>query len=141
MCKSKIAGWVLSGLLALLFIGASAPPKLKGGEANAKEFEKIGFTTDQMYGIGIVEIAIAVLFLVPQTSFIGAILLTGYLGGATATHVRAGEPFIPPVVIGVLVWIALGLRRPAVFKLAWGCCGASCPTQAPQESCPPPKAE
>jgi hypothetical protein len=86
-----------------------------------------------MTKIGVVEVVITILFLIPQTSFIGAILLTGYLGGATVTHVRLGDSFVVPVVIGVLVWIALGLRNPAIFCLARGGTGAPCPT--------PPKAE
>ncbi|TLY12797.1 MAG: DoxX family protein, partial [Nitrospirae bacterium] len=47
---------------------------------------------------------------IPQTSVLGAILLTGYLGGATATHVRIGEPFYMPIVLGMLVWAGLFLR-------------------------------
>lgn len=48
--------------------------------------------------------------LIPRTSILGAILLTGYLGGATATHVRIGDPFIAPVIVGALVWLGLFLR-------------------------------
>jgi hypothetical protein len=133
MSKSKIAGWVLSSLLALMLIGASATSKFIEWEGKAKEFEKSGFTVEQMNKIGVVEVAITILFLIPQTSFIGAILLTGYLGGATVTHVRIGDSFVVPVVIGVLVWIALGLRKPGIFCLARCGTGMPCPT--------PPKAE
>lgn len=128
MSKSKIAGWVLSSLLALMLIGASATSKFIEWEGKAKEFEKSGFTVDQMTKIGVVEVVITILFLIPQTSFIGAILLTGYLGGATVTHVRLGDSFVVPVVIGVLVWIALGLRNPAIFRLARCGTGTPCPT-------------
>lgn len=83
-CESKIAGWVLSVLISLFLIGASAMGNL-----------------------------------IPRTAFIAAILLTAYLGGATATHVRVGEPFFFPIIIGIVVWIALGLRKPAVFRLAF----------------------
>ena len=48
--------------------------------------------------------------MIPRTSVLGAILLTAYLGGATATHVRIGEPFYFPVIFGVLVWAGLYLR-------------------------------
>lgn len=133
MSKSKIAGWVLSSLLALMLIGASATSKFIEWEGKAKEFEKSGFTVELMNKIGVVEVVITILFLIPQTSFIGAILLTGYLGGATVTHVRLGDSFVVPVVIGVLVWIALGLRQPGIFCLARGGTGMPCPT--------PPKAE
>ena len=133
MSKSKIAGWVLSILLALFLIGASASGKFTEWEGKAQMFEKMGFTNDVMYKIGILEVIISILFVIPQTGFIGAILLTGYLGGATVTHVRVGDPFVVPVVMGVIMWIALGLRQPAIFCLARCGTGALCPT--------PPKTE
>lgn len=52
-----------------------------------------------------------ILYLIPRTAVLGAIVLTAYLGGATATHVRVGEPFIFPILIGVLVWAGLFLRN------------------------------
>lgn len=118
--KQQIAGWVLSGLLAALLIGPSAMGKFVQWEGKAEAFEKMGFTEALMFKIGVLEVLLAILFLIPRTSFLGAILLTGYLGGATLTHLRAGELFIFPVIIGVLVWIACGLRRPGVFALAMG---------------------
>jgi hypothetical protein len=54
---------------------------------------------------------------IPQTSVLGAILLTGYLGGATCTHLRVGDPFFMPVVIGALVWGGLFLRDPRLRAL------------------------
>ena len=51
------------------------------------------------------------IYTIPQTSVLGAILLTGYLGGATATHVRVGQPFWFPIMMGVLVWAGLFLRE------------------------------
>ena len=118
--KSRIAGWVLSVLLSALLIFASASAKFLDWEGKAKAFGDLGYTTVIMTKIGVVEVIVAVLFLIPRTAFIGAVLLTGYLGGATATHVRVGDAFLTPIVIGVLVWIAYGLRRPYVFSLAIG---------------------
>ena len=60
--------------------------------------------------IGIVELACTAVYLVPRTAVLGAILLTGYLGGATAVTVRLGGPFAFPVVFGVFVWGGLYLR-------------------------------
>ncbi len=100
--------------------------------SKAKEFEKSGFTVDQMYKIGVVEVVITILFLIPQTSFIGAILLTGYLAGPPS-RTYDSETIRRPSRHRVLVWIALGLRNPAIFRLARGGTGAPCPT--------PPKAE
>jgi len=73
-----------------------------------------------MVQIGYVEVAIAVLYLLPRVDFIATVLLTGYLGGATVTHVRVSDPFFMPVLIGIVAWIALGLRRPEVFRVALG---------------------
>jgi uncharacterized membrane protein YphA (DoxX/SURF4 family) len=117
--KSGIAGWVLSGLLAALLTVGSASGKFTEWEGKADMFAKLGWTTEVMFKIGIVEVASAILFLIPRTAFLAAILLTGYLGGATATHVRVGDPFYMPVIIGVVVWIALGLRDPRIFCAAF----------------------
>ena len=89
-------------------------------EGKAEMFAKMGWTEDVMFKIGIVEATIAILFLIPRTAFVGAILLAAYLGGAAATHVRVGEPFFFPIIIGVVAWVALGLRKPEVFRLAFG---------------------
>ena len=116
----KITGWVLSVLIALFLIVASAMGKFTQWEGKAEMFEKLGWREDVMFRIGIVEVAIAILFLIPRTAFVAAILLAGYLGGATATHVRIGDPFYFPIIIGVVAWIALGMRQPDVFRLALG---------------------
>lgn len=116
----RISGWVLSILLAVFLIGVSAIGKFTEWEGKAEMLQHMGFTTDLMFWIGVVEIAITVVFLIPHTAFLGAILLTGYLGGATVTHARVGEPIFMPIIIGVVVWVALGLRMPGVFSMAFG---------------------
>ena len=118
--KLEIAGWVLSVLVSLFLIGASAMGKFTQWEGKAEMFAKMGWTENVMFKIGIVEVAIAILFLIPRTSFVAAILLAAYLGGAVATHVRVGDAFFFPIIIGMLAWIALGLREPDVFRLAFG---------------------
>lgn len=120
MTKSKIAGWGLSALVAVFLIGLSATGKFTEWEGKAEMFDHLGWTIERMYPIGVLEVVCTLLFLVPRTGFLGAILLTGYLGGATATHVRVGDPWFMPVLIGVVVWVALGLRQPGVFRLAFG---------------------
>lgn len=117
---SRITGWVLSVLLAIVFAGISAPGKFVVSQENAANMEKMGFTTDLMFKIGIVEVAITILYLIPRTAFIGAILLTGYLGGAIVTHVRVNESIIAHIIIGILIWTALGLRQRGIFQLAVG---------------------
>ncbi len=119
MSKSKLIGWILSGLLSAFLILASASGKFTQWEGKAEMFAKLGWTEDVMFKIGIVEVTITVLFLIPRTAFIGAILLTGYLGGAVATHVRVADPYFMPIIIGVVAWVALGLRDPRVFTMAF----------------------
>lgn len=118
MKMTKIAGWILSALIAAL-LGISATMKLTEWEGKAEAFGKLGYTVEVMSAIGMVEVIVTLLFLIPWTSFFGAVLLTGYLGGATASHVRIDEPWFMPVAVGVLVWVALGLRRPGVFPMAF----------------------
>ena len=118
--KLRIAGWFLSLLTSLFLIGASAPGKFTEWDGKSEMFARMGWSEEVMVKIGIVEVAIAVLFLIPRTSFVAAILLAAYLGGATATHIRVGDAFFFPIIIGVVAWIALGLRQPDVFRLAFG---------------------
>lgn len=118
--KQRIAGWVLSGLIAIFLLGPSAMGKFVEWEGKAKMFEHLGYSSDLIMKIGVLEVALAILFLIPQPSFIGVILLTGYLGGATVTHLRVGDPFVVPVIIGVVMWIGYGVREPEVFSLACG---------------------
>jgi len=117
--KAKITGWVLSILLALFLGLVSAYGKFFDFPNKEVMFAKMGWTTDVMVYIGFVEVAIASLFLIPRTAFIGAILLSAYLGGATAAHVRINEPFFLPIVMGIVAWVALGLRDSRVFQLAF----------------------
>lgn len=67
--------------------------------------------------LGVTELACTLIYVVPQTATLGAILLTGYLGGAIATHVRIADPFWGPAVGGILVWLGLFLREPRLRKL------------------------
>jgi hypothetical protein len=118
--KVRITGWILSVLITLFLIGASAMGKFIEWEGKAEMFAKMGWTEEVMFKIGIVEVVIAILFLIPRTAFVAAILLAAYLGGATATHIRLGEAFFMPILIGIIAWVALGLRNPDVFRLAFG---------------------
>ena len=119
MSKTQIAGWVLSVLLVALLI-FSALGKFTQPEDMNKMLADLGWSADVMFNVGIIEVTFAVLFLVPWTSFVGAILLTAYMGGAVASHIRVGDQFFVQIAIGVVVWVALGLRHPQVFALAFG---------------------
>jgi hypothetical protein len=101
-------------VLMLLFSGTLkvAKPALV-----VEEFTRLGYAETVALGIGILELACTVVYVIPRTSVLGAILLTGYLGGATATHVRIGDPFIGPVIVGALVWLGLFLRDERLREL------------------------
>jgi hypothetical protein len=74
---------------------------------------RLGYEPHVIVGLGIVLLACTVLALIPRTAVLGAILLTGYLGGASATHVRIGGPafsVVFPVLLGAMVWGGLYLR-------------------------------
>jgi hypothetical protein len=119
MNKKVLAGWILSVLIALFLIFASASGKFTEWEGKDEMFAKMGWGKEVMVKIGVVEVAAALLFLIPHTAFIGAILLSAYYGGAVATHVRVEEAFFFPIILGVLTWVALGLRDGRVFEVAF----------------------
>jgi uncharacterized membrane protein YphA (DoxX/SURF4 family) len=107
--KMLWAGRIVSALPVLMFI-VSGILKLLKLEAVKDQFSKLGWDPNLLLGLGILELICAVIYVIPRTSMLGAILLTGYLGGAIATHVRVGEQFIMPAVLGVLIWGGLYLR-------------------------------
>src|SRR5688572_27416476 len=103
------AGRVATALpvLMLLFSGAM---KLAKPAPVVEGFTQLGWDERLALGLGILELSCTAIYVIPPTAVLGAILLTGYLGGAVATHVRIGDPFIAPVILGVLVWLGLYWR-------------------------------
>jgi hypothetical protein len=114
--KMLWAGYVVSALPVLMLV-FSAVMKLAKPTMVVDEFTRLGYTENVVIALGIVEFACAIIYATPRTAVLGAILLTGYLGGATATHLRIGDPFIPPIIFGVLVWLGLYLRDPRLRAL------------------------
>ncbi len=109
-------GWVVT-ILPVLGLIPSAVFKFIQPADMIKQLDKLGWQGHQMPALGIVEITCTILYLIPQTAVLGAILLTGYLGGAIATHVRIADDFSPPAIMGVLVWLGLFLRDPRLRAL------------------------
>jgi hypothetical protein len=108
--KMVWTGRIVSALPVLMLL-LSGVMKLVKAEAVVKGFPDLGWDLDLALAVGITEVACTIIYVIPQTSVLGAILLTGYLGGAVATHVRIHElQFIFPIVLGVLVWGGLYLR-------------------------------
>ncbi len=120
---SKAARWtayVLSGLV-VAFLLFDAIVKLIMIPAVVEGSQKLGYPPETMPGIGWVLLLCTMLYVIPRTSVLGAILLTGYLGGAVATHVRVGDPLFShvlfPVYVGVLAWAGLLLREDRIREL------------------------
>lgn len=111
------AGWIISGLV-ILWIGVLgivfALTQRAMVEANMTRY---GYAVSTITPIHFVAVACVILYAIPRTSVLGAILLTGYLGGAVSTHVRFGDSWILAVIFGVLVWLGLFLRDPRVRAL------------------------
>ena len=103
-------GRVLSGL-AVLFLTLDAVVKvLKLGPAVVATAQ-LGYSEHVIIPLGVIEIVCLIVYLIPRTSVLGAILMTGFLGGATASNVRIGDPqFVVPVALGMLAWGGLFLR-------------------------------
>jgi hypothetical protein len=110
------AGRILSLLPAALLL-FSAAMKFMGGTEVEQGFEHLGWPYRLAVPLGVLEITCTLVYLVPQTAVLGAILLTGYLGGAVATHVRLEEQFVMPALLGVMIWGGLFLRDPRLQAL------------------------
>jgi uncharacterized membrane protein YphA (DoxX/SURF4 family) len=109
-------GRVLSALPALMLV-MSGVMKLMKSEEVTKGMTHLGYDPDLAMGLGILELTCTLIYAIPQTAALGAILLTGYMGGAIATHVRLGEPFVIQALIGVVIWLGLYLREPRLRAL------------------------
>lgn len=104
------AGRIISALPVLL-MGGGGVMALVNPVPVRPTFTALGYPAHLVPVIAVVEVICAILYAIPQTAVLGAILLTGYLGGATASHVRVGQSlFILPVAVGVLVWLGLYWR-------------------------------
>lgn len=107
--KALWIGWIMSILPSLLLLFSATmkivhPPQLDEG------FAHMGIPVSHAMGLGLLELTCTLIYLIPRTAVIGAILLTGYLGGAIQTHLRVGDPFIAQFIFGVVLWGGLYLR-------------------------------
>ena len=108
--KMQWTGYIVTALPVLLLLFSGVMKLIKPASV-MEGFAHLGYPESLAVGIGIVELTSVALYVIPQTAVLGAILLTAYLGGATATHLRIGEPVFMPILLGVLVWGALYLRE------------------------------
>ena len=112
-------GRVLSGLMALLFISDGVGHLMKPAPV-VEAFARLGYPLSASVGIGALALICTAIYVTPRTSVLGAILLSGYLGGAVSIHVRAGSPLfetIFPVILGVLVWTGILVRDAQLRQL------------------------
>jgi hypothetical protein len=110
-------GYVFSSL-PVLFMLMSSAMKLSRQPMVIEGFAKSGMSAGLVTAIGVVELLCVIVYLVPATSVLGAILVTGYLGGAIMVHVRAGEAaFIAPLLLGMLAWGGLYMRDERIRAL------------------------
>jgi len=119
--KTLWAGRILSALPAL-FLLVDAIMKLVKPAPVVTATVALGYPESVIRPLGIVLLICTVLYLIPRTAVLGAILLTGYLGGAVATHVRIGSgafPLVFPVILGTLLWGGLYLRDEWLRSLVW----------------------
>jgi DoxX-like family len=112
--KRSIAGHVLTGLVAA-FLTFDTVMKLLQLAPAVQGTTELGYPANTVLVIGVIELVCLVLYLLPRTSVLGALVLTGYLGGAIATHVRVGSPLpthtLFPIYVALMVWGGLYLRE------------------------------
>jgi DoxX-like family len=119
--KGKLwTGRVMSYLVVLLLAMDGVMKLIKPAPVVQGTLE-LGYPDTVIFGLGVVLLASVLLYAFPRSAFLGAILLTGYLGGAVATHVRVGNPLFShvlfPVYVGILIWGGLVLRNERVRNL------------------------
>jgi len=107
----KITGWGMTIVLALVFT-MSAFMKLTQNETALEQASSIGFDASTYQFIGIIEIISLILFIIPRTGVLGAMLLVAYLGGAIATHLQHQQPIAMAVAFQILLWVTAFIRFP-----------------------------
>jgi len=113
-------GYVLGVIPALMLVMSAVMKFLKPPDVMTGMVQ-LGWEESHLLSLGILELACTILYLIPQTSVLGAILLTGYLGGVVATHFRVHDPLwhvLTPVFLGVMLWLGLYLRDRRLRALA-----------------------
>ncbi len=123
LTPSRAALWAGRALtaLAVSFLTFDAGIKLLELAPAVQGTLQLGYPASMVFGLGLVELMCLALYLVPRTAVLGALLWTGYLGGAVATHVRLQNPLfshvLSPVYVAILIWAGVCLRRPRLRAL------------------------
>jgi DoxX-like family len=111
-------GWVVS-LWPVFVVGMSAHWKLTRNPGYIKMFDQIGWPVDRLTLLACLQLGCIVLYLIPPTAVLGAVLLTGYLGGAVAAYTRIHYPFpiLVPLSTSMIAWFGIWLREPRLRQL------------------------
>lgn len=107
----KIIYWVLTGLVAFIFI-SSAISKFTANAEMLKMGASFGLNAQTFTILGVIEIVAAILFIIPRTGILGTLLLAAYMGGAIATHLEHALPFLTQCIIQAFIWIVAVYRFP-----------------------------
>lgn len=105
----KLSSWVLTALLSALF-SMSAITKIIKADSAVQQAQSIGIDAGTNQILGIIELVAVILFIIPRTGIVGALLLMSYVGGAIATHVQHGQPLAFVILIQSIIWITAALR-------------------------------
>ena len=114
--SARITGWIMTILPSLLF-AFSAVMKFVPSPQLTEGFSHLQLPGTWAFGLGGLELSCLVIYLIPRTAVIGAILLTGYLGGAILTHLRVGDVPGVHVILGIVLWGGIYLRDPRLRAL------------------------
>jgi hypothetical protein len=114
--KEIWTGRALAGIATLAFMG-SAIAKIAGAPKIVDGLTHAGIPRAAIVPIALLELSCLALFLIPRTTVLGTLLLTGYLGGATLTHIIGGENVAPPLIVGLVVWAGAYFRVPEFQSL------------------------
>lgn len=112
--SGKLLYWGATILVAFIFV-ASGLMKIVGGEATAEMAKSLG-GQEKLIILGVLELVIAVLWILPRTGVAGSLLAMAYIGGAIAVHFITGQPVLVPVIIQILIWLAAAIRFPELTQ-------------------------
>ncbi len=117
--RMRLAGWPLTALCTAVMLASASAKLFAPPEVLEPASRVFGFPMQSLQWLAALEVGCALLYAWPRTALLGAVVLTGYLGGAVATHARLGEPaMLFPVALGVCAWMGLYLREPRLRALA-----------------------
>ena len=116
--SSPWIGRVVSAIPILMMVLSAVMKLLRPPQVVEAFVNQFGYSDSSLVPIGVIELACAVVYVIPRTAVLGAVLVTTFLGGAVATQVRIGDPsFVGPIVLGILAWVGLYLREPRLREL------------------------